>query len=90
MATAARTDTNVIADISVTANFAIDTYTVTSSVGTPSGTISPLGGLSVNTGETAQFTLTPDTSYHIDSVGGTCGGCFVVFEFSLEMHDTWA
>jgi peptidyl-tRNA hydrolase len=69
----------ITADCTVVANFAIDTdtYTVTSSVGTPAGNISPLGGQTVDSGETAQFTLTPDTNYHIDSVGGTCGGSLV-------------
>ena len=74
---ATRTDTNVTADLSVTANFAIDTYTVTSSVGTASGSISPLGGQTVDSGATTQFTVAPDPNYHIDSVGGTCGGSLV-------------
>jgi len=100
VATALRTDTNVMADINVTANFAIDTFTVTSSVGTPSGSISPLGGQSVDSGSTTQFTLTPDPNYKIDSVGGTCGGslegstyttaainadCTVVANFAIEV-----
>jgi hypothetical protein len=75
--TAARTDTNVTANISVTANFAIDTRTVTSSVGTVFGSISPLGGQQIDHGTTTQFTLTPDPGYGIDSVGGTCGGTLV-------------
>ena len=74
MATALRTDSNVMADIDVTANFAIDSFIVTSSVGTPSGNISPLGGQSVEDGATTQFVLTPTPGYHVDSVGGTCGG----------------
>jgi hypothetical protein len=72
--TAARTDTNVTANLTVTANFAINTYTVTSSVGTPSGSISPLGGQQVAHGQTTQFTLTPSTGYHHAATGGTCGG----------------
>jgi len=74
VATASRTDTNVMADINVTANFAADTYTVTSSVGTPAGTISPLGGQSVDHDATTEFTLTPAPGYLIGSVKGTCGG----------------
>jgi hypothetical protein len=66
-----------MADISVTANFSTDTFTVTSSVGTPSGNINPLGEQSVDSGTTTQFTLTADPDYHIDSVGGTCGGSLV-------------
>jgi hypothetical protein len=72
--TAERTDTNVTADLSVTAHFASDSYTVTSSVGSGSGTIDPLGPQEILHGETAQFTLTPAANHHIQSVGGTCGG----------------
>jgi len=72
--TASRTDTNVMADLNVTANFAIDTFTVTPSVGSGSGSISPSTPQQVNYGQTRQFTLTPATGYHIVSVGGTCGG----------------
>lgn len=72
--TASRTDTNITTDLSITANFEIDTYTVTSSVGTGSGSISPLGDQQVAHGQTTQFTLTPDGGYQVASVGGTCGG----------------
>jgi len=50
------------------------THTVTSSVGTPAGTITPLGAQTVTAGNTISFTLTPNAGHHIDSVGGTCGG----------------
>lgn len=50
------------------------TYTVTPSVGTPSGTISPDTAQTVNSGATASFTLTPASGFHVDTVGGTCGG----------------
>ena len=52
-------------------------YTVTSSVGTPSGSISPLGAQSVNEGDSIAFTLTPDSGFHVDTVGGTCVGSLV-------------
>ena len=61
----------------VTANFEIDTHTVTSSVGTGSGSIAPLGEQEVDHDATTQFTLTPDPGYRIDPVGGTCGGMLV-------------
>ncbi|HEY6545674.1 MAG TPA: GEVED domain-containing protein, partial [Dokdonella sp.] len=48
--------------------------TVTPSVGTPSGSISPATPVSVDDGSTTQFTLTADAGFHIDTVGGTCGG----------------
>ncbi len=46
-------------------------HTVTSSVGTPSGTIVP-PSQTVAHGATATFTLTPAAGYEIDGVGGTC------------------
>jgi hypothetical protein len=74
VATASRTDTNVMADLSVTANFELVSRTVTSSVKTGVGTITPLGAQEVEHGSTTQFTLTPGGGYEIDSVGGSCGG----------------
>jgi hypothetical protein len=74
---AARTDTSVTADLSVTANFAVDTHTVTPSVGTGSGSISPSSPQEIDHGQTTQFTLTAASGYRIDSVGGTCGGTLV-------------
>jgi hypothetical protein len=78
------TDTNVYttnavtADCSVIANFAVDvvTHKVTPSVGTdPSwGTIDPDTQQTVNDGATTQFTLSPTSGHHVDTVGGTCGG----------------
>ncbi|MBO9662912.1 choice-of-anchor J domain-containing protein, partial [Dokdonella sp.] len=52
----------------------ISTHTVTSSVGTPSGTITPLGAQTVADGGSVSFTLTPDSGFHVDNVGGTCVG----------------
>ncbi len=71
-----RTDTNVAANISVTATFAIDTFTVTPSV-TGSGAIAPNTPQIVNGGTTTAFTLTPNASNHIVNVTGTCGGTLV-------------
>ena len=64
----------VTADCTVIANFAINTYTVTPSVSGGNGTIAPNTPQTVNYNATSQFTLTPNTGYHIGSVGGTCGG----------------
>ncbi len=47
-------------------------FTVTPSVGTPSGSISPATPQMVASGSTTSFTLSADPGYHIDSVGGTC------------------
>ncbi len=74
MATAIRKDTNVTADLSVTADFTINTYTVNSSVSGGYGTISPTGEQAVNHGETRQFTLTAENGYHPGAILGTCGG----------------
>ena len=64
----------VLVDCTVIASFAINAHIVTPSVGTPSGTITPSTPQSVNEGGTISFTLTPDSGFHIDTVGGTCGG----------------
>jgi hypothetical protein len=55
----------------VTATFEIDTYTVTAEAG-EGGSIDP-SNITVNYGDTAQFTVTPDPGYHIVTVTG-CGG----------------
>jgi len=55
----------------VVANFG---HTVTSSVGSGSGTISPLGTATVTHGMTKSYTLMPASGSAITSVGGTCGG----------------
>ena len=55
----------------VTASFALNTYTVSTSAGT-GGTISATEQ-SVAHGSTATFTVTPEAGYHIDGVSG-CNG----------------
>ena len=62
--TAARTDTNVSGNISVTAEFAINTYTLTYSAGT-GGTISGTSPQTVNFGANGStVTAVPNTGYH--------------------------
>ena len=68
-----RTDTNVQANISVTASFAIDTHTVMPSV-TGSGSITPNTPQTVNYNTTKSFTLAAVAGNHIVNVTGTCGG----------------
>ncbi len=65
------TVTNVRQDMDITANFAIDTFTVTGTSG-GNGTIAP-SSVTTNYNNVATFTLTPDLHYHIASVTG-CGG----------------
>jgi hypothetical protein len=68
----------MFADCTVAATFISDntgggpiTFTVSTLSGAH-GSISPVGAV-VNQGDTANFTVTPDTGYSIDSVNG-CGG----------------
>ena len=65
--TAARTDLNVTADLSVTASFAINTYTLTYTAGT-GGTIAGPPSQTVNHGGSgSEVTATPNTGYHFVS-----------------------
>jgi len=68
--TAARTDTNVTANKSVTANFAADptSFAINASVSGGNGTISPSGAVSVNSGANQTFTYTPNSGYHVSSL----------------------
>ena len=62
--TAARTDTNVTANVSVTANFAINTYTLTYTAGA-NGTITGTSPQTVNYGaDGTPVTAVPNTGYH--------------------------
>src|SRR4029077_5053149 len=59
-----RTDTNVMTDINVTANFAINTYTLTYPSG-PHGSISGASPQTVNCAtDGSPVTAVPDTGYH--------------------------
>jgi len=62
-----RTDTNVTADITVTATFAVDAFAITPSAGA-NGAIDPSGSVSVSYGDTQSFTITPGTGYHVQDV----------------------
>ncbi len=55
----------------VSATFRLNSYPLSASTG-PGGTISP-ASVEIRHGDSASFTLTPDTGYHIDNVTG-CGG----------------
>ena len=65
--TAARTDADVSADLTVTASFAIDTFTITASAG-PGGAIDPSGAVSVARGADRSFTITPDAHRHLTAL----------------------
>ena len=64
LATATRTDTNIIAIMSVTANFAINTYTLTYTAGA-NGSITGTSPQTVNHGASGSaVTAVPGTGYH--------------------------
>lgn len=65
--TDSRTESNVTADIRVTAEFAINIYTIVATAGT-GGTVSPQGEVSVEHGGSQLFTITPDAERHIVNV----------------------
>lgn len=54
----------VNSNCTVSAGFAIYTYTITTSAGA-NGTISPGGTVSVNYGSSKNFAITPNTGYHV-------------------------
>src|SRR5207249_5408827 len=61
------TFSNVTADHTIAATFAITTHTVTASAGA-NGAIGPSGAVSVNDGDSQTFTVTPDAHYHVADV----------------------
>ena len=61
------TFTDVIADHTISATFAINTYTITASA-EAGGSISPSGSIVVNAGVTQVFTITPDAGNKIFDV----------------------
>ena len=89
--------TNIRADMTISAVFAIDTFTITPSSG-PGGGISPNTAQTIASNGTATFTVTPDTGYHVTAVTGCngalsgnlfttgpiTGNCNVAAEFSIN------
>ena len=61
------TFTNVTANHTIAATFAINTYTITASASS-GGTISPNGTTQVNSGGAQTYTITPNAGYHIADV----------------------
>jgi hypothetical protein len=61
------TFSNVTANHSIAASFAISTRTITASAG-PNGAIFPSGAVTVNHGASQTFTITPDLNYHVADV----------------------
>ena len=61
------TFSNVTADHTIAASFAINTYTLTASAGA-NGTISPLGASTIDCGTSLAYAITPATGYHVADV----------------------
>src|SRR5207249_998125 len=61
------TFTNIAANHTIAASFAVDVQTITASAGAH-GTISPGGSVSVDCGSSQTFTIAPDACYHIADV----------------------
>ena len=83
VATVARTDTNVTANINATASFAVDTFAITASAGA-NGAIDPSGSVSVNSGSDLTFTINPGTGYHVQGVlvDGSSMGAVTSYTFT--------
>ena len=61
------TFTDVQAPHSISATFALNTYTITATAGS-NGSISPVGATTVNCGSNQTYTITPDPGYLVDDV----------------------
>jgi hypothetical protein len=77
------TFSNVTADHTLTATFAVNGYTITASAGT-GGSVSPSGATTVNSGGSQTYTITPATGYQIAgvTVDGTSVGAVSTYTFS--------
>ncbi len=77
------TFTNVMANHTIVANFAILTYTIDASAG-PNGSISPSGSIVVNYGANPTFGFTPNPGYQIEDVlvDGVSVGPVISYTFS--------
>ena len=77
------TFTNITGNHTISATFAINSYTITATAGT-GGTISPSGTVSVQYGSSQTFTITPSSGYQIASVlvDGVSAGAVSTYTFS--------
>jgi hypothetical protein len=66
-ALSAYTFNNIVTNHTISATFAVITYTLGASSG-QGGTITPAGNLVVNTGTSRTFTITPEAGYYISDV----------------------
>src|SRR5262247_4094416 len=77
------TFTNVTANPTIAASFAIDTRTITASAG-PNGSISPTGSVVVNFGSNQSSTITPIANFHVLDVlvDGVSAGAVTGYTFT--------
>src|SRR5439155_626992 len=77
------TFTNVLANHTISATFAVTTYTITASAGA-NGSIAPNGVTTVNSGGSQAYTITPDANYHVADVlvDGVSQGAVTSFTFT--------
>ena len=77
------TFTNVTANHTISATFAINTYTLTASAGA-NGSIAPNGVITVNSGASQAYAITPDAGYHVADVlvDGVSQGAVTGFTFT--------
>ena len=59
--------TNVVSSHTISATFAITTYTITATSGA-NGAVSPSGITTVNSGGSQVYTVTPNAGYHFDTL----------------------
>ncbi|MDO9036417.1 MAG: hypothetical protein Q7U51_14595 [Methanoregula sp.] len=84
------TFTNVVADHTISASFAINTYTITATNDTY-GSVTPAGVTTVNYGATPTYTITPNSTYHVQDVlvNGTSVGAVTSYVFpSVKTNQT--
>jgi hypothetical protein len=82
-AVAGYTFSNVTANHTISATFAINTYTINASAGA-NGSISPSGAVSVNYGANQTFTITPNANYDVADVlvDGVSAGAMTSYTFT--------
>ena len=77
------TFSNVTANHTISASFAVNTYTINASAG-PGGSVSPSGAVAVSGGATQTFTISPNSGYRIADVlvDGSSVGAVSSFTFT--------
>ena len=75
--------TNVVANHTISAIFAINTYTITATAGA-NGSVTPAGVTTVNYGGSQSYAITPATGYHIADVlvDGSSVGAVTSYDFT--------